>query len=342
MYYVASEQVMRAGFKGRLVDFLVAPIARARSVSDIQTIISIFRRLKEKANICIFAEGSTSFDGETGELPPSIGKLVKKSGATLMTIRFTGSYFTFPRWARFVHKGKMKGELVRIYSPEELSNMQEEEITNAIGKDIYVNAYDDQRKNPVSYIGKRPAEYLESALYCCPECGQFGKLNSCDDIFSCACGFSVRYNKFCYFENPSGGAEPPFTTIYDWSKWQSQKINELALKIKSSSEAASGVPVSSEPIFSDPCEELFLITRASHNTLIASGILSIYNDRISVTEAGHAPVEFTFEAINDMSILTRNKIIFSTRENKVYEIHSKFPRSALKYTELFKALKTIN
>ena len=224
MYYVASDHILRMGLISKLLEFAMAPIARLKTAQETQTVISIFRRLKEKFNICIFAEGTNSFDGVTGEVLHSTGKLIKRAGVALVTYKFTGSYLTFPRWARYVHKGKMEGRLVQIYSPENIASMTEEEIYKAISKDIYSDAYEEQEKNPVVFKGKKPAEYLETVLYCCPKCKQFGTLKSHGDLLSCTCGFKVRYNEYCYFEIPGGKDEPPFKTVRDWIKWERNEV----------------------------------------------------------------------------------------------------------------------
>jgi 1-acyl-sn-glycerol-3-phosphate acyltransferase len=331
MYYVATDQIFRMGWKSKLLTYLFSPIARAKAAQETQTVITIFRRLKDKCNICIFAEGATSFDGETGEVLPSIGKLVKRAGVTLVTYRFTGSYFTFPRWARFVRKGKMEGRLVQTYSPEEINSMSEDEIYQTIIKDIYVNAYDEQAKNPVRFRGKKPAEYLETVLYCCPQCKQFGTLKSQDDILSCVCGLKVRYNEFCYFELPDKDEEPPYKTIFDWAKWQKKEIETLAASINSFD--------SKTPIFTDEAQELIQVEKTFKSTFVAGGRLSLYKDRLSIFTENGETIEFPVETIVDMVGFARMTIIFMTTEHKIFEIHSKHPRSALKYIEMFKALK---
>jgi 1-acyl-sn-glycerol-3-phosphate acyltransferase len=80
MYYVATDQIFRMGWKSKLLVFIFAPIARAKTVNETQTVISIFKKLRDNSNVCIFAEGNSSFDGETCEIQPSIGKLVKRAG----------------------------------------------------------------------------------------------------------------------------------------------------------------------------------------------------------------------------------------------------------------------
>jgi len=330
MYYVATDQIFRMGWKSKLLMYLFSPIAKAKTAHETQTVITIFRRLKENCNICIFAEGSTSFDGETGEIQMSIGKLVKRAGVTLVTYRFQGSYFTFPRWARTIHKGKMEGRLAQIYSPEKIASMSEEEIYQAIKKDVYVNAYCEQEKNKIAYRGKNPAEYLETVLYCCPECKQFSALTSHGDILSCTCGFKVRYNEFCYFEMPEKNEPPPFTIITDWIKWERK---ELAAALASAAE--------NDFVLTDQNQELIQIEKTYASAFVAKGKLCMYKDRLSLIAESGQTTEFPLETITDMSGFAMMTIIFSTKDNKVFEIHSKHPRSALKYLDMFKILKQI-
>jgi len=337
MYYVATDQLLRMGLKSKLLFYFFSPVARAKTTQETQTIITIFRRLKDNCNICIFAEGMTSFDGETCEIQPSIGKLVKRAGVTLVTYRFTGSYFTFPRWARFIRRGKMEGNPVQIYSPDKIASMTKEEIYEAIKKDISVSAYAEQKRNPVVYRGKNRAEYLETVLYCCPKCRQFGALTSRGDLLSCACGFQARFNELNYFEIPNSREdEAPFKTITDWADWQRKEIEILSGKLDDMD--------ADVPVFTDLGQKLYEVQRAAGGVLTADGKLCLYKDRLSLIpcEGGGSsgkPFDFPFDTIVEMSCFAMMRIIFSTNKNKVFEIHSKHPRSALKYIDFFNIIK---
>jgi len=326
MYFVTSDHVLRMGLVSKLLEFAMAPIARVKTAQETQTVISIFRRLKEKCNICLFAEGTTSFDGVTGEVPVSISKLIKRSGVALVTYKFTGSYLTFPRWARFVHKGKMEGRLVQIYSPEKIASMTEEEIYNAIKKDIYVNAYQEHEHHYVAYKGKNRAEYLETVLYCCPKCKQFGTLKSKGDLLSCSCGFKARYNEYAYFEMSN---EPSLKTITDWIKWERDEVCALIAKDSSAN----------NPLTEDEDQQLYEIARASHSTLIAKGKLCLYKDRLSIIAENGQAIDFPINEIIDVGIITMQTIVFSSK-HKAFEIHSKHIRSALKYMDMINTIKS--
>jgi len=259
--------------------------------------------------------------------------LIKRAGVALVTYRFTGTYFSFPRWSRFMHKGKSEGRLVQIYSPEKLATMTEDEISEAIKQDIYVNAYEEQKRNPIVFRGKRPAEYLETALYCCPKCRQFSTLKSKDARLFCKCGFQVVYNDYGYFEFPGKKEQPPFTTILDWSKWQKSEITKLAEDIRTFD--------SNVPIFTDPNQKLYTTKRASHNTFLAKGSLYLYKDRISFVKKNSETIEFPLDTIVDITVILKMAINFSTVDGKLYELHSTHPISATKYLEMIKTIKAL-
>ena len=90
---------------------------------------------------------------------------------------------------RYPRRGSMTGYPVRIYNPEEIKGMSEEELMKCIEHDLYTNAYDEQkRRGPVAFRGKNLAENLETALYLCPCCGKMEGLQSRGDYFFCSCG----------------------------------------------------------------------------------------------------------------------------------------------------------
>ena len=121
MYFVASEHIYRLGFLSKLISFFLSPIARQKGGNAAGTVKAILRTLKDGYNVCFFPEGNRSWDGRTWEFTESTGKLVRASGASLITYKLTGGYFSSPRWAgKSIRRGSMKGEIVGIYSPEEI------------------------------------------------------------------------------------------------------------------------------------------------------------------------------------------------------------------------------
>lgn len=330
MYYVASEHIFRLGFLSKLLIIFLAPIMRVKARTEIRTAVNILKALRSGCNVCMFPEGSCSWNGETGPITSATAKLIKHSKASLITYRLQGSYFTLPRWAKTIRRGKMQGYPVHEYSWNELSAMTEDEIDKIIHNDLYVNAYRDNEISPFKYYGKNLAENLETVLYICPNCGKLGSLKSKGNMLQCDCGLSLGYNEYGCFESITGGATP-FNTILEWDKWQISYIQGKADFYRSLPKDI--------PITSDMDQLLYSFEIGGNTKLIATGKLILYCDRMVLEDihTGNKTV-FPLHEISDMALIQQTLISFALGGKNYYEIKSKYPRSALKYLRLCSCL----
>ncbi|MDO4834962.1 MAG: lysophospholipid acyltransferase family protein [Clostridia bacterium] len=149
MYIVASEHLMQKGLPSKLLKLLFDPIVRRKGDSAVTAVKEMLACLKAGFNVCVFPEGTCSYDGTNSPMLPTIGKLAKTSGCTLVTYRFEGGYFTLPRWGRGIRRGSYCGHIVNVYAPETLSAMSASEVNAAIEADLYgkrVRAHRDVRR----------------------------------------------------------------------------------------------------------------------------------------------------------------------------------------------------
>lgn len=223
MYFVVSEHAFRKKWISFLMKKLFAPISRVKGSVDASAVLTILRTLKKGSPVCIFPEGNRSWDGRTGPIHPTTAKLLKVANVPVMTYRITGGYLSNPRWAHGVRKGKVHGSVVNIYQPEQLKAMSLEAIQNAVSADLAVDAYAEQRKNPILFKGRRMAEGLEEALFLCPKCHKIGSLKGSGSDFSCSCGFSTSLDKWGFFTG-----ESPFQDVPSWDDWQKDELRLLA------------------------------------------------------------------------------------------------------------------
>ena len=100
VHYVASEHVFRWGLLSRLIEYLLAPIARRKAGSAADTVMKCLRRLKAGQTVCIFAEGEATWDGVNIDIFSATGKMARTSGASLVTYRIEGAYLSRPRWTK--------------------------------------------------------------------------------------------------------------------------------------------------------------------------------------------------------------------------------------------------
>jgi 1-acyl-sn-glycerol-3-phosphate acyltransferase len=309
MYFVASEHLFRQGLLSKLITWLVAPIARVKGSTDTVSAMNIMRALKHKSNVGLFAEGDKSWNGRTGRLHPTTGRLIKASRAALVTYRLTGGYLSSPRWSKRFRRGRMHGRMINVYTPEQLSGMTAEEITEAINTDIAEDAYERQRREMIRFRGKDLASGLENALYACPACEEVCRLKSQGNVFSCACGLSAAYNDYGFFE----GENLPFATVAEWDAWQESFLRRYALS------------AGDTPIFADASQSLYMIGTDHSEKLVTEGSLKLYKDRLVLGDFSVA-----LSKLYQMGIYGDAHIVFSA-EGVNYEIKSSIVRSGRKY-----------
>ena len=177
MYLVGSEHISRWGFASKLLKFFLAPILRPKGAVASATVKEILQTLRSGKNVCLFAEGSCSWDGTPNPILPSTGKMVQKARCGLVTYRLRGGYFTYPRWSTSgKRKGPVFGEPVNVYTAEQVAAMSAKELNEAIIRDLGEDAYVRQLAEPKAYRSDHAAEGLEYLLYRCPECGSLDVL----------------------------------------------------------------------------------------------------------------------------------------------------------------------
>ena len=311
MYFVASEHVLRAGLAGKLLNWLQAPIPRQKGGSAAATVMSMVRHLRRGMNVCVFPEGNRSWDGVTRPFPAAIGKVARSAGVSLVTYRLTGGYFASPRWSgNSSRRGRMRGGVVRVYSPEELRAMTPAEIDEHIREDIFEDAYARQRKDPVRFRGRRTAEHLETLLFLCPACGRVHTLQSKGDTVRCwKCGFSFRYL-------PTGflaGEGVPFEDLRSWVRWQDGELRRMCTE--------SG----SLPIFTDSSVRVEEVATARSSVLIGVGDMTLYRDRLALPG-----VTIPLEKLTGMSVMGAQSLYLSMGERS-FEVTSRVVRCMVKY-----------
>ena len=314
MYYVASEHLMRLGWVSSLLNWLVAPIARQKGGSGAGAVKGMLRALKAGANVCVFAEGNRTWNGVTGVFPPSTGKLVRSSGASLVTYRLTGGYLSSPRWSGdSIRRGRMSGEVVKVYSPEELKAMTPAAINEAIASDIYENAGSRQQISPVHYRGKRLAEHLETYLFVCPACGALHTLKSSGNFIECThCGAKAEYLDTGIL---SGNMGPE--TVEAWSALQEQRFPDIL------SAAGDGLVFTDSPL---DCKKI----NPDHSvTELGSGAISLYRDRLELP----GNVVIPAEKLNGVAVRGASLLFICTVDGDNYELKPLGVCNTVKYSD---------
>ena len=337
VYFVASEHIFRWGLLSRIIKGLVDPIPRSKGTSGADTARSCLRHLKAGHSICLFAEGEQSWDGLSRPVAKGTGNLVRHAKVTLVTYRLQGGYLSLPRWGKGLRKGSVKGCVAGVYTPDDLKDMSGEEINALIDRDIYENAFESQKKDPVRFIGKRPAEYLERLLYVCPSCRKISTLKSEGDrLFCVSCGLECHYTDAGFFDS---GA--PFSQTAEWESWQKDALRELvrskegyytepaqAEKDGTREPAPAKENAPEEALFEDGPVILKKITADHGETVVGEGLLVQYTDRFVC-----AGKTFYLTDISEMA-MTQYKVLLFTAGKDYYEIKAGERTNLRKYLEV--------
>lgn len=322
IYFVASEHIMRKGLGTWFLKRYFDPIIHLKGKAGLNTIANMLKSLKAGFNVMIFPEGNRSFNGLTCEYQASIGKLARKSGATLVTYRLEGGYLSQPRWGFTTRKGKLNGRLVHIYGAEELNGMTDDAINEAIVSDLYEDAYKTEKREKTEFKGRRLCYGLESTIFTCPRCKKIGTLKSSDTTLSCECGYSAVYNTYGELVESDG-------TSMTVTELDNVQQTELEAKVLDMLKNKSQEPLFSDEITAEAIGENHEVTR------VLSGTVTAYADRAEFNGAVISPMD-----LSGMAIHSRNTIVAHTAKDGIqYEIKGKKECfSALKYLYLYNIL----
>lgn len=321
IYFVASEHLLRKGIASKLLMHFIKPIIHMKGRQGAKTVKQMLRALQDGHRVCIFPEGNRSFNGVTMDMEASIAKVAKKAKAKLITYRLEGGYFTQPRWGTNIRRGKMRGRLVHIYTPEEMATMSDEQLNDAIIADLHEDAYETQKRERIAFKGSNLALGMESTLFACPECGKIGTTHSEKNQFFCECGFSAAYDVYGMLTDKNGKTY----TITELDQKQREALKE---KVQSADE--------NTVLFED---KVTVYRIGTDHELISTeqGMMKAYTDRLQCE--GDI---FDFKDMDGLAIYSRNAMILHHESLKGHlEMKSDIGFSALKYLYLYEIAKEI-
>ncbi|WP_025724835.1 lysophospholipid acyltransferase family protein [Acholeplasma granularum] len=196
VYFIATEQIFNLVFLSRVLKYLVNPIKKSKSVSDIETIRKVRRIVNEGGSIGIFPEGNTTYTGETSTIQKSTVKLIKMLKIPVIILNLKGLYLSFPRWSIYKKRGPSSSYISKIILPDEYLNDTDDELYEKIKELLYVNAYDDQETSGNLYRGKKLAHGLEKLIFMDLKVNQpFVVYSKNNKLLSKISDFSLTYTK---------------------------------------------------------------------------------------------------------------------------------------------------
>lgn len=324
VYYVASEDLFSNGFVSSLIRWLVEPIPIKKQATDVTAVMTCMRLAKEGGTIAIAPEGNRTYSGDTVYISPTIAGLAKKINLPIALYRIEGGYGVQPRWSDKVRRGKMHSYVSRVIEPEEFAELSNEELFDLIQKELTVK----EGVADASFISGKKAEYLERAMYVCPDCGLSVFESHGNEITCTKCNKTILYGE----DKSLTGVdfEFPFKFVSEWYEYQNKFVSELDME-----------PYTDSPMYIDTARLSEVIVYKKKQLMKESAEIKLYGNRVVVDEGCADEIVFPFEEISAVSVLGRNKLNIY-HDKMIYQLKGNPRFNALKYVNMYYHYKNRN
>ena len=144
---------------------MVGCFPKKKYTKDKESMQDLQRFFDEGYTIMLFPEGNRSWNGETAEIQPGIGRLIKRLGCKVVYGRLSTAYLVQPRWAKYPRWVPVEMTYDGPYSYDDSQTV--EEITAHVQSCLTVNP---TVKSGGRTAGFRMAHGLPQYLWACPSC----------------------------------------------------------------------------------------------------------------------------------------------------------------------------
>ena len=321
--YLASEDLFSMGWVSSLLRWLVAPIPIKKQATDLAAVKNCIRVAREGGTIAIAPEGNRTYDGKTVYMSPAIAGLARKLGMPIALYRIEGGYGVHPRWSDGLRRGKMRSYVSRVIQPEEYASMTNDELFAIIEKELYV----DEAVADACFKSNKRAEYLERAMYVCPDCGLSTFESHGNEIACKKCGKTIRYEEN---KRLSGvGCEFPYEFVNGWYEYQKEYVNTLDV-----------TQYTDTPLYTEQSALSEVIVYHRKERLCKEATIHLYGDRFVISGEGIETLNLPFEEVTAVSVLGKNKLNIY-HNNRLYQLKSDKRFNALKYVNIYYRWKSI-
>lgn len=311
-YFIANEDLFNIPYASKILNYLVAPIPKKKSVRDTSAIKTAIKVVREGGNIGVSPEGNRTYSGRINNIDIAIVKFARLLKVPIVLYTISGGFGVNPRFSTKVRKGRIDGKVEKILKVEEINKMSDYELLDVITKTLDV---DDTKLN-LKFKGKNLAEDLESVFYICSVCKKFHTISSKGNEFKCNnCNLTVKYNESLTFETNNSNFK--FKTVNDYYVWQNNYIQNSNFE---------------EITFKDENIE-FINANIKKKEHLYNGNIKLTNEKVIVYNEENEH-KFYIKDIVSLAVVYHNTLIINLSDRK-YHIKGNDKFNALKYLHLF-------
>lgn len=144
---------------------MVGCFAKKKFTKDREAMQQLHDFYEQGYTILLYPEGNRSWNGETAQIQPGIGRLIKRLNCKVVFGRLDTAYLAQPRWAKYPRWVPIEMTYDGPYSYSE--DQTAEEITAHVQKALTVTP---KLSKPYRTFGFRMAHGLPQYLWACPSC----------------------------------------------------------------------------------------------------------------------------------------------------------------------------
>jgi len=272
-HFVSSD----AAFRNPVFKFFLTrlgTIPKKKNMRDSQVIRDIVSVIRQGENVGVFPEAVRNWDGSSFPLDKSIVKLIKLLKVPVVVPILKGMNLFNPRWAPKLRRTKLEVDYTLLFTKEDILNLDEDKLFKRLSETLKHDEVEHQRKHKNHIHSEKRAEFINHALYICPDCHSIDSFIAAGNNFKCSkCKFEIHIDTFGFFKVLEN-RELYFDSIRDWNRWQQVWLLKY-VKDKVDSEFK-------ELIFIDELSKVFHTKSKGKPDFIGTANIELYTDRIEI------------------------------------------------------------
>jgi hypothetical protein len=212
----------------------------------------------------------------------------------------------------------MRSYVSRVMEPEEFVDLTKEQLMQVIAQELFL----DEGKITGEFPHQQNAEFLERAMYVCPNCG-LTTFESNGSIICCTkCGCQIRHLPTKELEGI--GFNFPYRFVADWYDWQNEYVANIDLS-----------KLTDSPVYEETVRLSKVHLYKNKELLKKKATVRLYGDRITVDDQ-----VFPFETLGAVVVLGKNKVNLYAG-NELLQLKGSKRFNALKYVNFFHKYKNM-
>ena len=296
-----------------------------------QTSVRDMKRMKAVVEhgqpLVIYPAGLMCEDGLSTPIPPATYKFLKWMGVDVYAARITGSYFVMPKWTSDVRPGRTYLDIYRLFTKEELAELDLREIRRRTDEALLFDAYREQENLRVAYQHNDHIAGLENVLYVCPHCKEEFSMEVREERTICCtnCGYTQTADSYGILTN-DGDLGPELRYVSDWSKLIHDELKD---RLRKNLEASLSARVK--------------IRMIDHQKMqfvdVGQGLLSLNRERLSLQGELHGEPMDLSVAVGEIPTLPfiPGKHLEIQNGDKIYRCIPEDGKIVIKFIHMIKA-----